>query len=79
MSVRCYLQTQLLGPDLLNMRRRTFYTLKAAGALPFLQELKPRLGRRIRYRADLVDRGLAGQWGQPRSFSSHLRPKSRAS
>lgn len=70
---RCYTVAQLLGVDLLNMPRRTFFTLKKAGKLPFLDELKPRIGRRIRYRADLVDRYLAGQWGQPRSFSSHRR------
>jgi hypothetical protein len=73
MSARCYTVAQLLGVELLNMPRRTFFTLKKAGRLPFLDELKPRLGRRIRYRADLVDRWLAGQWGQPRSFASHRR------
>lgn len=73
MSARCYTVAQLLGVDLLNMPRRTFFTLKKAGKLPFLQELKPRLGRRIRYRADLVDRWLDGQWGQSRSFASHRR------
>jgi hypothetical protein len=70
---RCYTIEQLLGVDLLNMPRRTFFTLKAAGKLPFLEELKPRIGRRLRFRADLVDRYLSGQWGQPRSFSSHRR------
>jgi len=73
MSARCYTVAQLLGVDLLNMPRRTFFTLKKAGQLPFLEELKPRIGRRLRYRADLVDRYLAGQWGQPRSFASHRR------
>lgn len=70
---RCYTVQQLLGVELLNMARRTFFTLKKAGKLPFLDEIRPRIGRRIRYRADLVDRYLAGQWGQPRSFSSHRR------
>jgi hypothetical protein len=70
---RCYTVHQLLGVELLNMPRRTFFTLKKAGRLPFLEELKPRLGRRIRYRADLVDRYLAGQWGQSRSLASHRR------
>lgn len=73
MSARCYTVAQLLTVELLNMPRRTFFRLKAAGELPFLEELKPRLGRRLRYRADLVDRYLAGQWGQARSFSSHRR------
>lgn len=65
---RCYLIEQLLGMDMLNMTRATFFELRRAGKLPFLVELKPRLGRVIRYRADLVDQYLAGQWGQPRSF-----------
>jgi len=68
---RCYTVAQLL--QLLTLPRRTFFTLKKAGRLPFLEELKPRIGRRARYRADLVDRYLAGQWGQPRSFASHRR------
>jgi excisionase family DNA binding protein len=54
----------------LDMPRRTFFTLRAAGKLPFLEELKPRLGRRIRFRADLVDRYLANQWGQPRPWAA---------
>lgn len=65
---RCYTVAQLLAVDMLNMPRRTFYDLKAQGKLPFLEELKPRLGHNIRYRADLIDRYLAGQWGAPRAF-----------
>lgn len=64
---RCYTVPELL--DKLQMPQRTFTALKAAGKLPFLEELCPRLGRRARYRADLVDRYLAGQWGQPRAFA----------
>lgn len=63
---RCYTLAQVL--DLLQLPRRSFYDLKAQGALPFLEELKPRVGRLIRYRADLVDRYLAGQWTVPRAF-----------
>jgi hypothetical protein len=70
MSPRCYTVAQIL--DLFTMPRRTFFTLRKAGRLPFLEELKPRIGRRIRYRADLVDRYLANQW-QPRPLSSHRR------
>ena len=69
-GARCYTIARLLEPDLLDMPRRTFFTLKRAGQLPFLEELKPRLGRRIRFRADLVDRYLAGQWGRSRAFAS---------
>lgn len=66
---RCYTVAQLL--DQLEMSRSTFFALKAAGKLPYLEELKPRTGRRLRFRADLVDRYLAGQWGHPRAFASH--------
>lgn len=71
MSARCYTVGQLL--DLLTLSRASFFALKKAGRLPFLEELRPRIGRRARYRADLVDRYLAGQWGQPRSFASHRK------
>jgi hypothetical protein len=71
MSPRCYTLVQLL--DLLQLPRRTFFTLKKAGQLPFLEELTPRIGRRARYRADLVDRYLAGAWRAPRSLASHRR------
>ena len=60
---RCYTLPQLLGR--LQLTRTTFYRLHAAGRLPFVSELRPRLGRTVRYRADLVDRYLAGQWGTP--------------
>jgi len=62
MTPRCYTVAQLL--DKLAMPRATFFRLKHAGKLPYLEELKPRTGRRLRFRADLVDRYLAGQWGQ---------------
>ena len=70
---RTYTVAQLLSVDCLNMPRRTFFRLRSKGELPFLEELRPRLGRVVRYRADLVDRYLAGQWGQSRSFGSHVR------
>lgn len=63
---RAYTTGQLL--DLLNIPRSTFYELRRRGDLPMLDELKPRLGRSARYRADLVDRYLAGQWHGPRAF-----------
>jgi hypothetical protein len=46
----------------LDMSYRTFKRLNKTGKLPFLEELKPRLGQEARWRADLVDRYLAGQW-----------------
>jgi Helix-turn-helix domain len=58
---RCYTIPEILVK--LQMAKRTFTTLRRTGRLPFLEELKPRLGRRVRYRADLVDRYLAGEWG----------------
>jgi len=69
-SHRAYTVAQLL--DALELPRSTFFHLRAKGELPFLEELTPRLGRVVRYRADLVDRYLAGQWGQSRSFRSHV-------
>jgi hypothetical protein len=73
MSPRCYTVPQIL--DLLQMAPSTFTTLKQQGKLPFLEELQPRLGKRARYRADLVDRYLAGEWGQSRFFSSHKKAR----
>lgn len=54
--------------ELLQIPRSTFFHLRAIGKLPMLEELRPRLGSRPRYRADLVDRWLDGQHGQPRAF-----------
>lgn len=54
----------------LKMSRSTFNALKKDGKLPFLEELKPRLGGIVRYRADLVDRYLAGQWQQAPRFGA---------
>jgi hypothetical protein len=70
-SPRCYTLADVL--ERLQLPRRTFFTLRRAGKLPFLEELTPRLGRRPRFRADLVDRYLAGQWGGPRAFTRHKR------
>ena len=62
MTPRCYTVADVLR--LLQLTLTTYKRLKAAGQLPMLEELRPRIGRRPRYRADLVDRYLAGQWGQ---------------
>lgn len=55
---RCYTTREAM--DALNLPRRTFFYLKAKGALP-LVELLPRLGRVVRYQADPIDRWLAGR------------------
>jgi len=68
MSARCYTIGQLL--DLLQIPRRTFFELRKAGKIPCLEELRPRIGRRVRYRADLVDRYLENQWHRPRKISA---------
>ena len=68
---RCYTVPEVL--DKLHMSQRTFTRLKRAGQLPFLEELRPRLGRKVRYRAEPVDRYLRGDWGAPRAFASHRR------
>jgi predicted DNA-binding transcriptional regulator AlpA len=66
MTPRCYTVNEILAA--LHLARSSFYDRWHRGELPFLEELKPRIGNRPRFRADLVDRYLAGQWGQPRSF-----------
>ena len=68
MAARCYTTAQLL--DLLQLPRRSFFSLKKAGKIPCLEELKPRIGRRARFRADLVDRYLENQWQRPLAFTS---------
>ena len=68
-DIRCYTTPELLRK--LQMSKSTFGDLRRAGKLPFLEELRPRLGRKVRYRADLVDRYLAGQWGAPRLLRRH--------
>ena len=61
-DLRCYTVEDVCHK--LQLSRRTFTRQRKAGALPFLEELRPRIGRRPRYRADLVDRYLAGEWGR---------------
>lgn len=63
MTARCYFIPQVL--DLLQLTPTTFKRLRSEGKLPFLEEMRPRLGRRVRYRAEPVDRYLAGEWGRP--------------
>jgi hypothetical protein len=65
MSPRCYTVAQLL--DLLQLAPSTFFELKSTGKLPFLEELKPRLGRHPRYRAAPVDRYLENSWADVRA------------
>jgi predicted DNA-binding transcriptional regulator AlpA len=70
-DTRCYLIPDVIAK--LQMSERTFRRLLRAKKLPFLEELHPRLGRIVRYRADLVDRYLEGRWNAPRSFASARR------
>lgn len=70
-DARCYTVADVITK--LQMSTRTFRRLQRAGKLPFLEELRPRLGRIVRYRADLVDRYLEGRWDAPRSFASARR------
>lgn len=64
---RCYTRAQVM--EKLQIPRRTFYALKKAGGLPMLEELRPRIGRTARYRADLVDRDLDGRLSPVRAFT----------
>jgi len=68
---RFYTLPQLL--DQLELSVSTFNDLRRGGRLPFVEELLPRLGRHARYRRDLVDRYLAGQWNQPRALLGRRR------
>lgn len=82
---RAYTVAQLL--EVLELPKSTFFHLRQKGQLPFLEELRPRLGRTVRYRADLVDRYLAGEWGRgherhrlavrPPSHSNYLATENR--
>lgn len=72
---RCYTLPEVL--ERLQLTTRTYYRLKRLGKLPMLQELQPRLGRVVRFRADLVDRYLRGEWEQPRSFFGAARRRYR--
>lgn len=65
---RCYTIAQILA--LLQIPRRTFFELRKAGKIACLEELKPRIGRRVRYRADLIDRYLDNEWHRPRAVAS---------
>lgn len=71
MTARCYTVADVCA--ILKIPRRSFFHLRRTGQLPFLDELKPRIGRVVRYRAAPIDRYVDGQWGQPRSFASHRR------
>jgi hypothetical protein len=65
---RCYTIADLLA--ILRVSKRTFHHLKATGRLPFVEELRPRIGH-PRYRADLVDRWLQNDW---RPTTASTRP-----
>ena len=49
----------------LSITPSAFLYLKA-GKLPFLEELLPRLGHTVRYRAEPIDRYLANGWAASR-------------
>ena len=63
--VRCYTVAQLLVE--LQLSRSSFFELKAAGKLPFLEELQPRIGRQARFRAEPIDRYLENRFSMARS------------
>jgi hypothetical protein len=71
MSTVCYTAQEI--QQRLKMSRASFTKLKREGKLPFLEEIKPRLGRVIRYRADLVETYLRGEWQRPQRFGGLRR------
>lgn len=48
----------------IDMARSTFYRLRDLGELPFIEEVRPRLGKRPRYRADLVEQYVSNQFNR---------------
>lgn len=62
---RCYTTEQVIA--MLQIPRTSFFALKRAGKLPFLEELRPRVGKLVRYRADLIDRYFDNEWRRPRA------------
>ena len=58
-DLRCYTVAEVRAK--LKLSLSTFHRLRRLGQLPFLDELRPRLGK--------VDRYLANQWGRPRLLS----------
>ena len=66
-DLRCYTVAEVRAK--LKLSLSTFHRLRRLGQLPFLDELRPRLGKVPRYRAEPVDRYLANQWGRPRLLS----------
>ena len=57
MPIRCYTTAEVI--EALKISRASFYAKKRRGALPFLEEMKPRIGPRLaRYRAEPIDRYL---------------------
>jgi hypothetical protein len=71
MNAACYTARDI--QQRLKMSRATFHVLKRAGKLPFLEELKPRLGGVIRYRADLVETYLRNEWQRAPRFGGLRR------
>jgi predicted DNA-binding transcriptional regulator AlpA len=61
-EARCYTVPEVL--EKLKMAKSTFTRLKREGKLPCLEEIRPRLGQRVRYRADLIDRYLRNEWNR---------------
>jgi hypothetical protein len=73
---RCYTRRQVLA--ILQLERRTFERMHKAGALPFVEELQPSLPNNKRYRADLLDRYVSGEYGTSRLLSAHKRGRPKA-
>jgi len=68
---RCYTRRQVIA--LLQLERRTFERLRKAGALPYVVELQPVIPNNKRYRADVLDRYLSGDYGTSQLLSAHKR------
>lgn len=71
MKPRAYTVTQVC--EILSIPRRSFFHLRNTGQLPMCEELKPRIGRVVRYRADLVDQYAENQFGRPPAFGARRK------
>lgn len=72
---KCYTRKQVL--DLLHYKARTFERKVRAGELPYVEVLQPSAKNHKLYRADLIDRYLAGEYGQSQYLNAHKRTAAR--
>jgi hypothetical protein len=73
MTPRTYTRAQVL--ELLGLKYAGFWRLKRAGRLPWVQAIQPAIRGHALYRAEPLDRYLAGDWPDAAKYSSAHRRK----